>query len=52
MITHILCFPEAKLLGHKQILYDGAKELEQNESDSSKYVVSLEKKVCLCLSLF
>lgn len=35
-----------------QILYDGAKELAQNESDSSQYVVSPTNKVWLSHSLF
>lgn len=29
----------------EQILYDGAKELAQNEADSSKYVLSDDNKV-------
>lgn len=47
----MLFFSEVKLIGYEQILYDGAKELAQNESGSSKYVVSIENKVCLCLVL-
>lgn len=31
----------------EQILYDGSKELVQNETDSEKYVLSSENKVCI-----
>lgn len=40
------------LLNFLQVLHDGSQELAQNEADFSKYAISPENKVWICLSLY
>ncbi|RRT68503.1 hypothetical protein BHE74_00020629, partial [Ensete ventricosum] len=40
----IISFIPSKLVGSKQVLYDGAKELAENEPNSLKYVVRSDNK--------